>query len=90
MMWKLDSASCKLQSPKDIFPRSASNFPQFKPKIIAGAFNSRYQERIKRYRYQYFTISNFCHYVLIRSFFFVNERRKKLTDEIEEVFIYRP
>lgn len=73
MMWKLDSASCKLQSPKVILSLGASNFSQFKPKIILEGFNSRY-------RRQYSTISNLCHHVF-DPMSFINEQRKTLIDE---------
>ena len=73
MMWKLDSASRKLQSPKVILPQGAFNFSQFRPKIILEGFNSLY-------RRQYSTISNFCHYVF-DPMFFINEQRKTLIDE---------
>ena len=73
MMWKLDSTSCKLRSPKVILPQGASKFSQFKPKIILEGFNSRY-------RYQYSTISNLWHYV-VDPRFFINELRKTFIDE---------
>ena len=71
MMWKLDSASCKLQSPKVILPRSASNVSQFKLKIISGDFNPRY-------RRQYSTISNLAEMFLILCFLLTSKGKHSL------------